>query len=460
MLAAIAALTIARPHRAPGPSLRDFEAYYSAGTTWAHGGDPYGTAIWQTERSLPGVNANRYEFLPFVGPPATLPLWAAFARLPYAVAANLWRAVLLLSIFVMVWIVLPIGGLRRSPFNLLALATAALGFGATTNALALGQIALPVAAAITAAYAATRFGGKVLAATAAFAQPNLALSLAGEFRRKDTALALIAAVALFALLCAGVSVNGIFAYALVLLAHGSAEQFSAIQLTPAAVAYGFGAPAGIALAIGGAGAVAALLGWLRVMVVFEDRLTLFVVSCALVPFGAAFFHPHDLVILFVPAIALTLRAPAAALPLAMTGALLCATNWIGLAQSPETTLQTLLLTGAFALALLALRDNFAYRELAVPAAIALLVIVTGILAGTHVMPVWPDAMEALPPHVAALSASAAWHAEQAATRLFARNALWSLLRCASLAGCAMLVYAAWISSKYPVDSKTSAAVRD
>jgi hypothetical protein len=359
-----------------------------------------------------------------------------------------WRVVLWLSIITMVCMALKLGGLGPSPFNVIGLALAAAGFGGITNSLALGQIALPVAAAVAIAYAATRFGGKVLAATAAFAQPNLALSLAGEFRRRNTALALIAAVALFALLCAGVSVNAILAYALVLLAHASAEQFSAIQLTPAAVAYGFGAPTGIAVAIGGAAAVAALLLWLRAMVMFDDRFTLFVISCALVPFGAAFFHQHDLVILFVPAIALTLRAPAAVLPLVMTGALLCATNWIGLAQNPEATIQTLLLTGAFALALLALRGDFAYRELAVPAAILLLVTATGMFAGTHVMPVWPDAMGALPPRIVALSASAAWHAEQVATGLFTRNAFWSLLRCASLAGCALLAYSAYRSAEF------------
>ncbi len=347
----------------------------------------------------------------------------------------------------MVCVALQLGGLRRSPFNVFGLALAAAGFGAITNALALGQIALPVAAAVAISYAATRFGGKVLAATAAFAQPNLALALAGEFRRKNTALALIAAVALFALVCAGVSANGILAYALVLAAHATAEQFSAIQLTPAAIAYGFGAPAGIALAIGGATAAAALLLWLRAMVRFEDRLTLFVISCALVPFGAAFFHQHDLVILFVPAIALVLRAPVTVLPLAMSGALLCATNWIGLAQNPEATVQTLLLTGAFALALLALRGDFAYRELAVPAAILLLVTATGISASTHILPVWPDAMGTLPPHVAALSAAAAWHAEQIATGLFTRHAFWSVLRCASLAGCVLLAYAAYRSAE-------------
>lgn len=458
-LAAIAALTIARPDRSPGPSLRDFEAYYSAGATWMRGSDPYGTAIWQTERTLPGVNAKRYEFLPFVSPPAALPVWSAFARLPYATAANAWRAVLVLSIFALLWIALSLGGMPRSPFNIIALALAATGFGAITNALALGQIALPVAAAVALSYAATRFGGKALAAAAAFAQPNLALSLAGEFRRRNTALALIAGVALFALLCAGVNENAVLAYALLLLAHGAAEQFSAIQLTPAAVAYGFGASGGAAIAIGTVAAIAAMLFWLRAMVKFDDRLTLFAISCALVPFGAAFFHQHDLVIMFVPAVALVLRAPASALPAVMAGALLCATNWVGIAQNPGATIQTLLLTVAFALALLALRGDFGFRALTAPLGVALAIVIAGTLAHAHVMPVWPDAMTPVSPNVAALGAAAVWHAEQVATGLFARDAFWSLLRCASLAGCALLAYAAWISSKYPADSRTSAAVR-
>ncbi|HEX5275943.1 MAG TPA: hypothetical protein VFW34_11805 [Candidatus Rubrimentiphilum sp.] len=454
-----AALTIARPHRAPGPSLRDFEAYYSAGATWMRGGDPYGTALWQTEATLPGVHAKRREFLPFVGPPAALPLWSALARLPYTTAAAVWRAGLWLSIVIMVCIALQLGASRRSFFDVIAGALAAAGFGAVTNALALGQIALPVAAAVAITYAATRFGGKALAAAAAFAQPNLALALAGEFRHKRTALALIAGVALFGLLCAGVSVDGVFSYVLVLLAHGAAEQFSAIQLTPASVAYGFGAPSGIAIAIGGIAAIGALFFWLRAMVKFGDRLTLFVISCALVPFGAAFFHQHDLVILFVPAVALVLRAPASGLPAALCGALLCAVNWIGIAQEPGAAFQTLLLTLAFAMALLALRGDFGFRVLAAPFGLVVLLIAgAGSFAHAHVMPVWPDAMT-VSPNVAGANAAAVWRAEQMATGLFARDAFWSLLRCASLAGCALLAYAAWISSKYPADSRTSSAAR-
>lgn len=423
------------------------------------GGDPYGTATWQTERRLPGVNGNRFEFLPFVGPPATLPVWAAFARLPYRTAAMVWRGLLWLSIIAIVCIALKLGGVRPSLFNVFGGALAATGFGAVTNSLALGQIALPVAAVIVIAYTATRFGGKVLAAAAAFAQPNLAVALAGEFRRKDTALALIAAVALFALLCAGVSVNGLFAYALVLLAHGAAEQFSAIQLTPAAVAYGFGATAGTAIAIGAASAIVALFFWLRAMVRFDDRFTLFAISCSLVPFGAAFFHQHDLAIVFAPAIVLVLRVSPETLPIAMAGALLCAVNWIGLAQNPDSTVQTLLLTAAFSFAMVALRADFSVRALAAPLCVGLAIVAAGMFARAHVMPVWPDAMGALP-HAAGLSAAALWHAEQAATGLFARDAFWSLLRCASLAGCALLAYVSWISSRSLGDSRTSSAVPD
>ena len=85
-----AALLFARPHPTPGPALRDFEAYWSAGAAFNAGEDPYGRAVWSAERTVPGVDASRDELLPFVGPPATLPLWSVFARFPYATAAGLW----------------------------------------------------------------------------------------------------------------------------------------------------------------------------------------------------------------------------------------------------------------------------------------------------------------------------------------------------------------------------------
>lgn len=62
--------------------MRDFEAFYAAGVAANHGADPYGRAIWDAEKTIPGVDLSHNETLPFVGPPAGLPLWRALARLP------------------------------------------------------------------------------------------------------------------------------------------------------------------------------------------------------------------------------------------------------------------------------------------------------------------------------------------------------------------------------------------
>src|SRR6185312_6468710 len=79
--------------RPSGAIMPDFSAYYSAGRYWAHGGNPYSRGIWSVEKTLPGVNAGREELLPFVGPPLSLPLWAAFGELPYPVAATIWGVI-------------------------------------------------------------------------------------------------------------------------------------------------------------------------------------------------------------------------------------------------------------------------------------------------------------------------------------------------------------------------------
>src|ERR1019366_10419654 len=73
-----------------GPPLTDFSAYYAAGRYWSHGGDPYGVGIWSIEKTLPGFHPSRLELLPFVGPPLSLLLWAAFGAIPYAGAAAVW----------------------------------------------------------------------------------------------------------------------------------------------------------------------------------------------------------------------------------------------------------------------------------------------------------------------------------------------------------------------------------
>src|ERR1700726_4519039 len=101
LIAIALAFTLFRPPPTPGPFARDFEAYYSAGATWNAGGDPWSRDVWQTERTIAGVDASRDELLPFAGPAASLPLWSLFARLPFDAARIVWSVLLLLAVLVL-----------------------------------------------------------------------------------------------------------------------------------------------------------------------------------------------------------------------------------------------------------------------------------------------------------------------------------------------------------------------
>jgi hypothetical protein len=432
-LLAIAAVLVAvffeRPHATPGPPMRDFEAYYAAGVLWQHGTWPYTGAIWQVEKRLDGVSPRRYEVLPYAGPPALLPVLSAIARLPLQTATLVWRGFLILAFGALALLTLRLSGRGFSLPGVLAIAVAALGFGPLTSALALGQIALP-------AFVFALPLRQRVTPLFAWAQPNVAITL---ISRPWT---FVIAGALFAFACAAVAgFSRSAAYVQLLHEHGIAERFSAIQVTPTAIAYGFGAGENAALAIGIGVAIAAAAAWLYIMFRVRDALARFCATCALLPFAMPFFHEHDLLVVFVPAVVYTLRAPARLWPIAALGALLAATDWLGLAQRPDGVVQTLLLVGAFGTSLVALREDAHVRMLLIPAAGLALIGCAGWFAQTHPAPVWPDAMQPLQQSVQALSVSAAWHAEQAATGLFVRNAFWAVLRCGSLLGCIVLAYA-------------------
>jgi hypothetical protein len=97
--------------------------------------------------------------------------------------------------------------------------------------------------------------------------------------------------------------------------------------------------------------------------------------------------------------------------------------------------------------LVMLKKDFSFRTLEIPGAILILIATAGFAVRAHVLPVWPDAMAALPAGIEHANIAAIWRAEQAATGLFARDTIWALLRCASLAGCGLLVYAAVLGAK-------------
>ena len=51
---------------------------------------------------MPGVDRRRDEFLPFIGPPATLLVWRPLARLPYATAAAMWLTLLAIGLLALI----------------------------------------------------------------------------------------------------------------------------------------------------------------------------------------------------------------------------------------------------------------------------------------------------------------------------------------------------------------------
>jgi hypothetical protein len=414
--------------------MRDFEAYYAAGRLWNAHEDPYGPHIWEAEKQLTGVQKGRYEALPFVGPPALLPPLGLIARMPFEAANIVWRAILALCIFVIVIATLGQSGKPRTFAVCVLFIIAALGFGPLTSAFALGQAALP---AFAFALLAVRWGA---VAVLAWIQPNLALATA-------PLRAFIPCLIAFSAICVAIAgPPGIASYARVVRLHGAAESLSAIQLTPAAVAYGFGAGVTAAWLIGIIFTLAAVLLWAALLTKTQDVALRFYGTCALLPFAAPFFHEHDLLVLFPAAIVLSLRAEQRLWPLAAAGALLCGTDWLGLTQRPQGVAQTILLIAAFGAALAVLRRDCTARMLAVPAAACVCIALCGAVAAHYPLQVWPDGMHALPSNVANLPIDAAWHAELAATGLFTPAPMAAAMRLLSLCGCGIVAIAALRSS--------------
>lgn len=443
-LAIAVALLAARPAPTPGPLLRDFEAYWGAGVTWNAQADPYGRAIWNAERVVPGVNARRDELLPFIGPPAALLLWSPLARLPYGAAASLWWTILALALLALVAGVMRGSGISIAPFSFLATLALAIAFGPVTSDLALGQIALlALLGAVALPLLADR---SLIAATAgsclAFAQPNLALALTSQLGRNRATLAIVAgAIATYVLGTLAAGPHWPLAYARAALAHGRAERFVAIQLTPASIAYGFGAPSRNAELIAAVAALAAVGAALAIAGRVRDRFARFAGFAALLPFASGFFHEHDLIVAFPAAAWCALRARGTARTVALAGTVLVAIDWLGLAQRPTGIVQSLLLAIAALCTFGALGEASDLR-VGVRATIAIGALFTfaAWLAAHHPAPVWPDSLGTFHASPNA-TVAAAWAGEQRAAGLLTISPAWAFLRSLSLLGCALLVYA-------------------
>jgi hypothetical protein len=451
VLAALAA-TVFRPASTPGPFARDFEAYYAAGATWNAGGDPWSRDVWQTERTIPGVDATRDELLPFVGPAASLPLWSLLARLPFDAARIVWMGVLALAL-----LVLGVGAAALAHVRLTASrAASALIFAAVTGPsisdLALGQVALVSAAAVACTLLALerRSAWTIVTAFGAAIQPNLALPLAVRLTSRRAALLLAAAAAAFfaVTLVAGGGGSALLAYLQRLGEHTASERFILIQYSVPAIAVSFGADrqaaqlGGTILAFATVACVAAMAIRLRA----QPRLSA-AFAIALLPWAVPFFHEHDFVIELIPAVVLAASANARVRALTGIAAACALVDWLGIAQRPAFAAQTVCLALAVACAFAALPNRSLRASSPLPPLIAcaLVAAIAVPLALAFPAPVWPDALGAF--HAAAnLDSSAVWAAEQQRAGLNGVAPAWGILRAIPLLGCLLLAVGAYFAA--------------
>jgi hypothetical protein len=451
-LCILIAVLAARPRATPGPYLRDFEAYWSAGAAWNAGADPYGRAIWNEERNVAGVDATRDEILPFVNPPYTLATWSLFARLSYAVAARIWTTILVASVGVLVVAILFATQTAFRFTVLLAALALAVAFGPITSDIALGQLALPAftGAVLVAILGESSLGAATAAVCVAFAQPNVAIGLISRLGRRHVTLALLFATAI------AYAVGAVYAgpawplwYSGRLIpAHGIAERYSVIQITVISVAHSLGASKTAAMLLAAAAFALTVFALVEVARRVDDPFGRFAGFCALGPFVAGFVHEHDLVVAYPAALWCALRTRGMARGIALAGTLLVSIDWLGLAQRPSGIVQSALLASA-ALAAFSAFGSQSVRCVALTAILPVAALFAGAawLAAQHVAPVWPDslgAFRALPGQEIA----AVWAAEQRASGLLAMVPAWGALRALSLLGCALLAYAIYRHSSY------------
>jgi len=432
-----------RPPPTQGPFARDFEAYYAAGATWNAGGDPWSRAVWNTERAIGGVDASRDELLPYVGPAAALPLFGALARLPYLAAMRIWTALLVAALAALVLGALALargGGTAAAAAGALLLAVAS---GPVISALALGQAALLAAAGIACAlvaYERRAFAAGAAATLLAALQPNLALALIARMRDRVAVLSAAAGGVAFAALtlAAGGGAGGLFNYVQRLREHANAERFVAIQQTPGAIAWAFGASPAAALAV----AAACTVVTVAAVIVVTARARLGARDGALLalaawPLAVPFFHEHDFVVELVPLIVL---AQGAVRAWAGVAAALVCVDWLGLAQRPAAAPQIVVMGIALACAFAALGKGarLTRADLAPFAAVVVLACAAVPLGRAFPAPVWPDALPAGYRAPAAADASDVWAGEQRAAGLTAWQPAWGALRTVPLAGCVLL----------------------
>ncbi|HXP93223.1 MAG TPA: glycosyltransferase family 87 protein [Candidatus Binatia bacterium] len=430
-----------RPYSVPGPMMRDFEAYYAAGATWAAGGDPYSTQIWTVEKTIPGVDAARTEVLPFLGPPISLPFWAILARFPFEIAAKLWGAILGVAVLVIFLGSFTLAGRKIRWSDAPIIVALAAAFSPLSYGFSLGQSALVAIAMVIAALWLLRDGRWPWSALASFGalvlKPNVSFALLGLLRSRRGFVSLAAACGAFVvtnLIVAG-GPDEIGRYARALRGHTSAERFSFLQITPASILFGFGIPAPAAAALGVVCALIAVA--VLAIVVYRTRareLESAALACAVLPLVSPFLHVHDLIVVFLPAMLCLHRARGWAWVAGAIGTVIVATDWVAMTQGKIGGVYDFLVALIVGLEIVALAPAVPLRLRLAPFVVALCILPIWAAAPSQAVGLWPDGL----PRGFTVSlnqpVSAVWEAEQVAAGLERVDPFAAFVRSLSLAG--------------------------
>jgi len=425
-----------------GPPMADFADYYAAGRTWLQGGDPYGVGIWNIEQTLPGFDPKRLELLPFVGPPLSLPLWAAFGAIPYVGAALAWIVVLVGSVVVMMIVPARFAGYRLQRGDAPTFLLLAVSSGPLVTGVSAGQAALPaVAAVVVAVVSAARRRWMVMAAAAIVAgllKPNDALVIVATLREMAVlcAVAGSAIVSGLANLSVAHGVHGIIAYFGVIMSQGAAERKFTNQFAPASIAYGFGITQQAAGMLGSA--LSALAIATVVTAVRSTRASLAdgaAIACAAFPFMLPYEHEPDMVIALLPALFVLFRARGRTWALGAIGTVLLFINPFALTQGSPGTTFAVAMAAVAGLQLAALAPPACKPLRFAPLTVVPLVLFLGLLAPPDRLPIWPDVPVAHAVVTAGASPSAIWNAELVALGLDTQYPWVSLVRLLTLSGC-------------------------
>ena len=176
VLVAIVGFGAARPDVRPAGLMRDFNAFYCAGSAMLHHADPYRAeplgGCERRPKPAPLLTGARGLAMPAPLPPYALVPFVALAWLPYTAAVIVWALCIVLAVAVAAYAVRRTTGLPMLPI------VTALALTDGYASLCLGQVAPIAVAAIAVAAMLVSVGrdeGAALAAAFAMIEPHVAL---------------------------------------------------------------------------------------------------------------------------------------------------------------------------------------------------------------------------------------------------------------------------------------------